>query len=118
MTVRVEPYLDDVFETFPRTSHRPCNATEAVALEIYRPPIARRFFYALMRYGALVMAIGAAGAYLSGCGAAAADTAAEEAALNSREWAGQQVCGALTPVWRDDKTLECLPVRADMAVQP
>lgn len=33
----------------------------------------------------------------------------DAAALSSREFAGQAVCGPrATPVWADDKTLECL----------
>ena len=33
----------------------------------------------------------------------------DAAALASREWAGQQVCGPnKTPEWLDDKTLRCL----------
>lgn len=33
----------------------------------------------------------------------------DAAALSSREFAGQAVCGPrATPVWTDDKTLECL----------
>lgn len=45
--------------------------------------------------------------------AAQADSAQADledaAALTSREFAGQAVCGPrATPVWADDKTLECL----------
>lgn len=29
-------------------------------------------------------------------------------ALSSRDFAGRSVCGSRTPVWLDDKTLECL----------
>lgn len=33
----------------------------------------------------------------------------DAAALSSREFAGQALCGPrATPVWTDDKTLECL----------
>lgn len=114
---RVDPFLDDVFETFRRTSSRPCNAAEAVALEIYKPPLTRRFFYALMKWGILVMALAAIGVMLSGCDTQAAEIEDAEA-LSSREWAGQQVCGpAATAVWHGDKQLECLPTRTPMAVQ-
>ena len=44
--------------------------------------------------------------------AARADAEADQedaAALSSREFAGQALCGPrATPVWADDKTLECL----------
>lgn len=49
-----------------------------------------------------------------GVGAIAAQADAEAdredaAALSSRELAGQAMCGPrATPVWADDKTLECL----------
>lgn len=40
---------------------------------------------------------------------AAAQAAQEEAeAIASREFAAQWVCGDRTPVWIDDKTIECL----------
>lgn len=33
----------------------------------------------------------------------------DAAAITSREWAGQRVCGPdATPEWIDDKTLQCL----------
>ncbi|MBO9679525.1 MAG: hypothetical protein J7556_14885 [Acidovorax sp.] len=35
--------------------------------------------------------------------------AQDAAAMTSREWAGQRVCGPdATPEWIDDKTLQCL----------
>lgn len=114
---RMEPFLEDVFESFPRTSQRPCNATEAVAIEAYRQPLLKRLFYAISRWGWVVIVPVTLTVALTGCYAGAAAADAEDAeALNSREWAGQQVCGpAATAVWRGD-VLECLPTRAPMAV--
>ena len=115
---RMEPFLEDVFESFPRTSQRPCNATEAVAIEAYRQPLLKRLFYAISRWGWVVIVPAALTVALTGCYAGAAAADAEDAeALSSREWAGQQVCGAeKTPVWRGD-VLECLRQRPVMAVQ-
>ena len=115
---RMEPFLEDVFECFPRTSQRPCNALDAVAIEVYRQPLLKRLFYAISRWGWVVIVPAALAAALTGCYAGAAAADAEDAeALNSRDWAGQQVCGAAaTAVWRGD-VLECLSERPVMAVQ-
>lgn len=113
---RVKPHHDDFSGTYARTTHgiKACNATESVAISIHKPPMSRRFFYALMRWGwALVLAVLAALA-LSGCDNSTAASRKEAdrqdaEALSSREFAGQAVCGPhATAVWVDDKTLECL----------
>lgn len=120
---RVEPYLEDVFETFPRASRRLCNAAEAVAIESHKPPMTRRFFYALLRWGWAIVPALLAVSVLTGCDSSAAASQSEAVqqdadALSSREWAGQQVCGAgMTAVWHGD-VLECLRTRPVMAVEP
>lgn len=53
----------------------------------------------------MVMGVGA----IAGSDAEAQADREDAEALNSREWAGQQVCGPrATPEWLDDKTLRCL----------
>ena len=55
---------------------------------------------------ALLMTLGVG--HIAAKGSAEADEE-DAAALSSREFAGQAVCGPrATPVWADDKTLECL----------
>ena len=44
---------------------RPCDAEAAIALHTYKPPIAQRFFYALLKWG--WVAVLAAVFLLSGC---------------------------------------------------
>jgi hypothetical protein len=55
--IRVPPYLDDFTGTYARTTHgrRPCTATESIAIHKYKPPPSRRFFYALMDYGTVLL---------------------------------------------------------------
>lgn len=115
---RMEPFLEDVFECFPRTSQRPCNALDAVAIEVYRQPLLKRLFYAISQWGWVVIVPVTLAAVLAGCDSNAAQAAQEDAeALDSRDWAALQICGANeTPVWHGD-TLECLPTRTPMAVQ-
>ncbi len=115
---RMEPFLEDVFESFPRTSQRPCNASDAVAIEVYRQPLLKRLFYAISQWGWVVIVPVTLAAALAGCDSNAAQAAQEDAeALDSRDWAALQICGANeTPVWRGD-TLECLRERPVMAVQ-
>ena len=64
---RMEPFLEDVFECFPRTSQRPCNALDAVAIEVYRQPLLKRLFYAISRWGWVVIVPAALAAVLTGC---------------------------------------------------
>lgn len=115
---RMEPFLEDVFECFPRTSQRPCNAAEAVAIEAYKQPLLKRLFYAISRWGWVVIVPVTLAVALSGCDSSAAQAAQEDAdALASRDWAALQICGSNeAPVWRGD-TLECLRERPVMAVQ-
>ena len=44
-----------------------CSADEAIALHKYKPPLHRRFFYALCRHGWVIVPIVLAAAVLSGC---------------------------------------------------
>lgn len=94
-----------------------CDKAQAVALQRFQPAT-RRFFYACARWAAIVFLLAAMGALLTGCDdlaavhAQAVEVVADQQdreALNSREWAGQQVCGAgRAAVWLNDKTLTCL----------
>jgi hypothetical protein len=100
-----------------------CDATQAVAIHIYKkPPLHRRFFYALIRFGWAVPLLALVVLVLAACTgdmryehAAAKELLAiqhEEAAKAAREFVGQQVCGAgARAEWRDDKTLVCTPKR-------
>lgn len=90
----------------------------AFEMQKFTKPAARRFFYVCARWGAVVLALAAVGALLTGCDSNAAAADREDAeALSSREWAGLQVCGPeKTAVWRDD-TLECLATRPVMTVE-
>ena len=44
-----------------------CSADEAIAVRLYKPPLHRRFFYALCRHGWVIVPIVLAAAVLSGC---------------------------------------------------
>ena len=44
-----------------------CSADEAIALHKYKPPLHRRFFYALCRHGWVLFVIAFAVLVLSGC---------------------------------------------------
>lgn len=94
---------------------QPCDALSAIALHRYTPPLSQRLFFAFLRWG--WVAVLAAVFLLTGCDdlAAAHAQAVEQLAdqqdreaLSSREWAGQQVCGAgMTAVWESDQVLAC-----------
>ncbi|CAN7341147.1 hypothetical protein LJR074_001940 [Acidovorax sp. LjRoot74] len=56
-----------------------CDATQAVAIHKYKPPLHRRFFYALIRTGWMLVVLALAAAVLTGCD----DTQAEEATAAS-----------------------------------
>ena len=56
-----------------------CSADEAIALHKYKPPLHRRFFYALCRPGWALFVVALAVLVLSGCG----DIAAEQASADS-----------------------------------
>lgn len=59
-------------------------------------------------YWILALLMTLAMGHIAAKGSAAADEE-DAAALSSREFAGQAMCGKnATPVWTDDKTLECL----------
>lgn len=87
----------------------------AYEMQKFTKPRKTRFFYALLRWG--WVAVLAAVFLLTGCDrmAAAHAQAVEQVAelqdreaLSSREWAGQQVCGAgMTAVWESDQVLAC-----------
>lgn len=44
-----------------------CSADEAIAMHKYKPPLHRRFFYALCRHGWVIVPIVLAAAVLTGC---------------------------------------------------
>ena len=44
-----------------------CSADEAIALHKYKPPLHRRFFYALCRHGWVLFVVALAVLVLSGC---------------------------------------------------
>lgn len=44
-----------------------CSADEAIALHKYKPPLHRRFFYALCRHGWILFVLALAVLVLSGC---------------------------------------------------
>lgn len=54
---------------FPRTTQEAfgCDANSAVALHSYKAPLARRFFYALIRWGWAAVFAGLAALVLTGC---------------------------------------------------
>lgn len=86
----------------------------AYEMQKFTKPATRRLFYA--RLAAYAAALAAALA-LTGCDdlqaahAQAVEQLADQQdreALNSREWAGQQVCGPhATAVWTGDKEMQC-----------
>ena len=47
--------------------HRPCDALSAIALHSYRQPLAKRLFYALLRWGWAAVFAGLAALVLTGC---------------------------------------------------
>lgn len=93
-------------------------AHPAYEMQKFTKPLQKRFFYACARWAAVVLALATVGFVLTGCDSNAAQAGIEESeAQNSREWAGQQVCGPeKTAVWHGD-TLECLATRPVMAVE-
>ncbi len=99
-----------------------CDATQAVAIHKYKPPIHRRFFYALIRTGWAVGVVALAAVVLTGCSgdmryeqAAAKELQAiqqEEAAHASRDYVGKRHCGpAAVHEWIGDKDIRCTPKR-------
>ena len=86
-----------------------CDVRQAFAMQTYpRKPLLKRLFNARLGIAFALALI--AGAFLAGCDTQAAEIEDAEA-LNSREWAGQQVCGpAATAVWHGN-ALECLRER-------
>ncbi len=90
----------------------------AYEMQKFTKPLSKRFFYAIARWAAIVLALASVGFVLTGCDSNAAQADIEDSeALSSREWAGQQACGpAATAVWRGD-TLECLSQRPVMVTQ-
>ena len=67
-----------------------CSADEAIAVRLYKPPLHRRFFYALCRrHGWVLFVVALAVLVLSGCG----DIAAEQASADSLRDAIQQAKG-------------------------
>ena len=44
-----------------------CSADEAIAVRLYKPPLHRRFFYALCRHGWVLFVVALAVLVLSGC---------------------------------------------------
>lgn len=76
---------------FPRTSREAFGLSpdEAIALHKYKPPLHRRFFYALCRHGWVLFVVALAVLVLSGCG----DIAAEQASADSLRDAIKQAKG-------------------------
>lgn len=95
---------------------------EAIAIQTFRKPPLRRFFFALLKRGWVLIPAVLLFLVLTGC---SVDNSAEwpeadnlvaiqqeEAARASREFAGQAVCGpGALAQWVDDKTLTCTPRR-------
>jgi hypothetical protein len=113
MNITTRRYPRSLAEAFP------CDAAQAVAIHKYKPPLHRRFFYALIRWGwapliVLVLLTGCSADHASEW-AQSSEIAAvqqEEAAKASREFAGRQVCGpGAVHEWIDDKTVQCVPKR-------
>jgi hypothetical protein len=98
-----------------------CDATQAVAIHKYKPPMHRRFFYALIRTGWAVGVVALAAVVLTGCSgdmrheqAQAKELQAiqqEQEAQASRDFVARQVCGEARAQWISDKTLYCEPRR-------
>lgn len=86
----------------------PCDATQAVAIHKYKPPLARRFFYALIRSGWVVFAVVLALLVLAGCD----DTRAEEATAASLRDALAQAQRERPDLWTPEQK-----ARADVAAQ-
>lgn len=94
-----------------------CDKAQAIALQKFTKPATRRFFYACARWVGILLLLAAMGSLLTGCDdlqaahAQAVEAVADQQdreALSSREWAGQQVCGAgMTAVWESDQVLAC-----------
>ena len=93
---------------------RPCDADAAVALHVYRQPLAQRFFYALIKWG--WVAVLAAVFLLTGCddlaaAHAAAAQAPTSAALQARveqrrALAASEICKGAAHEW-DGSVLIC-----------
>ena len=73
---------------FPRTTAEALGC-DGHAIYLYKPPLHRRFFYALCRHGWVLFAVALAVLVLSGCG----DIAAEQASADSLRDAIQQAKG-------------------------
>ena len=115
--------MNHTTRTFKRTSLEAfgCDATQAVAIHKYKPPMHRRFFYALIRTGWAVGVVALAAVVLTGCSgdmrheyAEAQELLAiqqEQEAQASRDFVARQVCGEARAQWISDKTLYCEPRR-------
>ena len=87
----------------------------AYEMQKFTKPVKRGFFY--VRLALITAAIALMAFALTGCDdlqaahAVAVEQLADQQdreALSSREWAGQQVCGAgMTAVWESDLVLAC-----------
>ena len=82
---------------------RPCDADAAVALHVYRQPLAMRLFYALLKWG--WVAVLAAVFLLTGCDdlaavhAAAAQGATSAQAEQRRALAASEICQGKAHEW-------------------
>lgn len=84
-----------------------CNAAEAVALHRYTQPLHQRLFYALIKWGWVVVLLALFA--LAGCDSAAAVSVAAKEADSRRDVAAQAMCGPGAVVqWLDASTTECL----------
>lgn len=116
--------MNHTTRTYKRTSLEAfgCDATQAVAIHKYKPPMHRRFFYALIRTGWAVGVVALAAVVLTGCSgdmrheqAQAKELQAiqqEQEAQASRDYVGKEVCGAAAVhQWLNDKDIRCTPKR-------
>lgn len=116
--------MNHTTRTYKRTSLEAfgCDATQAVAIHKYKPPMHRRFFYALIRTGWAVGVVALAAVVLTGCSgdmrheqAQAKELQAiqqEQEAQASREYVGKRHCGpAAVHEWIGDKDIRCTPKR-------
>ncbi|AOG23129.1 hypothetical protein [Acidovorax sp. RAC01] len=99
--------------------HIPGPVDRAIPIHRYRKPLTKRLFYALARWGWLLLFLLVL--VLTGCSgdmrheyAEAQELLAiqqEEAAQASRDFVARQVCGEARAQWISDKTLYCEPRR-------
>jgi len=86
-----------------------CDKAQAIALHKFTRPARSGFFYASLRWAAIVFLLAAMGALLTGCDSAAAVSVAAREADSRRDVAAQAMCGPGAVVqWLDASTAECV----------